>query len=202
MLFVLAAAMPLVVALGGSMTSGYGLASPSTQNYAARYTARIHGRLVNLAVPGYQCEDLLNNEIPRMPRGVSVVIIDCGINDIGGFGFTPALKPDGSKRTAPANDAELAGAQKDFARLLAVVRAREPGATIYLVNLRHWQRMTGVEAPQFAKDVNAWDAMLAATGLRIVDLNRDPRMYRSAYFQPDLLHPNVEGNAAIASDFP
>lgn len=194
--------MPLVVALGGSMTSGYGLASPSTQNYAARYTQQIHGTLANLAVPGYQCGDVVNNEIPKMPRGASIVILDCGINDVGGFGYTPEYKPDGTKRTAPANDAELAAAQRIFAHALALIQTKEPAATIYLVNLRHWQRMTGIEAPQFARNVNAWNAMLAATGLHVIDLSSDPRMYRAAYVQADLLHPNVEGNAAIASDFP
>lgn len=202
MLFVLAVAMPLVVALGDSMTYGYGLVSPSTQNYAARYTRRIHGTLVNLAVPGSQCEDVVNNAIPKMPRGASIVILNCGANDIGGFGFTPEGKPDGSKRTASANDAELAAAQQAFAHVLARIREREPMATIYLVNLRHWQRMADVEAAQFAKDVNAWNAMLAVTGLRVIDLSSDPHMYQPAYFQADLLHPNAEGNAAIASDFP
>jgi lysophospholipase L1-like esterase len=200
-MFFLIAAMPLVVALGDSSTSGYGLASPSTQNYAARYTRHIHGTLANLAVPGYQCEDVVNNEIPKMPRGATVVILNCGANDVGGFGFTPEYKPDGTTRTAPANDAELAAAQQAFAHALLLIRRDEPAATIYLVNLRHWQRMTGVEAPQFARDVNAWNAMLAATGLSVVDLSGDPRMYRAAYFQADLLHPNAEGNAAIASDF-
>jgi lysophospholipase L1-like esterase len=200
-MFFLIAAMPLVVALGDSSTSGYGLASPSTQNYAARYTRHIHGTLANLAVPGYQCEDVVNNEIPKMPRGATVVILNCGANDVGGFGFTPEYKPDGTTRTAPANDAELAAAQQAFAHALVLIRRDEPAATIYLVNLRHWQRMTGVEAPQFARDVNAWNAMLAATGLSVVDLSGDPRMYRAAYFQADLLHPNAEGNAAIASDF-
>lgn len=197
----LAAAMPLVIALGDSMTYGYGLASPATQSYAARYTRRIHGTLKNLAVPGSQCEDVLNNQTPKMPRGASIVILNCGINDIGGFGFTPEEKPDGRKRTAPANDAELATAQKAFAQTLALIRRSEPAAAIYLVNLRHWQRMTGMEAPQFAKDVNAWNAMLAATGFRVIDLSSDPRMYRDTYFQADLVHPNAEGNAAIASDF-
>ena len=201
MLLILAAALPLVIALGDSITYGYGLASPATQNYAARYTQRIHGTLMNLAVPGYQCDDVVNTEIPKMPHGATVVILNCGANDIGGFGFTPEYKPDGTRRTAPANDAELEAAQQAFAHALVLIRRKEPAATIYLVNLRHWQRMTGVEAPQFAKDVNAWNAMLAATGLSVVDVSGDPRMYRPAYVQADLLHPNAEGNAAIASDF-
>jgi lysophospholipase L1-like esterase len=202
MLAMLAApAPPLVVALGDSITYGYGLPSPSTQNYAALFARRIHARLVNLAVPGYQCEDVADNEIPRMPRGASIVILNCGTNDIGGFGFSGDGKPDGSKRTSAVNAIELAGAGKAFAHALALIHVRAPRAKIYLVSLRHWQRMTGAEAARFANDVNAWNAMLTATGLQIVDAGNDPRMYRSTYIQADFLHPNVAGNAAIASDF-
>jgi lysophospholipase L1-like esterase len=200
-MILLAIVMPLVVALGDSITFGYGLASPATQNYAARYTQHIDGKLVNLAVPGYQCEDVVDNEIPKMPRGASIVILNCGANDIGGYSFQFEDKPTGSRRTPAANDAELMRAENAFARALALIRSREPKATIYLVNLRHWQRMTGAESPQFAKDVNAWNAMLAATGLHVVDISSDPRMYRPAYIQGDILHPNPAGNEAIADDF-
>ena len=61
--------------------------------------------------------------------------------------------------------------------------------------------MTAPESPQFAKDVSAWNAMLLRTGLHVVDISSDPRMYEPKYILPDILHPNVEGNAAIASDF-
>ncbi|MGB6984429.1 MAG: SGNH/GDSL hydrolase family protein [Candidatus Aquilonibacter sp.] len=191
-----------MVALGDSITYGYGLPYPITQSYARQYVRRIRGKVVNLAVPGSQCDDVANNEIPKMPGHASIVILNCGSNDIGGFGFTPEGKPDGTKRTAPANDAELAAAERAFARALVLIREKAPRATIYLVNLRHWQRMTGPESPQFAKDVNAWNAMLERTGVHIVDISSDPRMYLAEYISPDLLHPNVEGNAAIASDFP
>jgi lysophospholipase L1-like esterase len=201
MLVMLATAMPLVLALGDSVTSGYGLSEPVTQNYAAQYARRIHGRLVNLAVPGSQCDDVVDNEIPKMPRGASVVILNCGINDVGGFGLTDQDKPDGVKRTAAASRQEMADARQAFAQALALIRHREPGARIYVVNLRHWQRMTGAEARQFAEDVNAWNAMIAATRLPVVDLSGDPRMYRPDFFRADLLHPNAEGNAAMASDF-
>ena len=193
--------VPLVVALGGSVSAGYGLASPATQNYAARYAARVRGRLVNLAEAGAQCDGIAEHQVPTMPAGAAVVILDCGTNDIGGFGYTPEGKPDGSKRTAAANDAELIEAEKSFDRALAMIRRREPHATIYLVNVRHWQRMTGPEAPQFARDVDAWNAMLAGAHARVVDIANDPRMYAERYILPDLVHPNAAGNVAIASDF-
>jgi acyl-CoA thioesterase I len=192
--------LPLVIALGDSLAYGYGLPSPSTQSYAAVFAQHIGGKLVSVAIPGSQCEDIVDNEIPKMPRGASIVILNCGANDIGGFGYTSEGKPDGTIRTAPANDAELAVAKRTYVHAIALIRAKEPDATIYLVNLRHWQRMTGHEAPQFAKDVNAWNAMLRATGLRIVDISSDPRMYDTRYILPDLLHPDIEGNKAIARE--
>jgi lysophospholipase L1-like esterase len=198
----LAPSLALIVALGDSITYGYGLASPPMQNYAALYAHRAHAKIVDLAVPGYQCDEVVRDEIPKMPRGASTVILNCGTNDIGGFSFTADDKPDGTHRTAPANDAEIAAAERTFARALALIRAREPQAKIVLIGVRSWQRMTGPPSPQFARDVAVWNAMLRATGLPVVDLTRDPRMYARAYFQPDLLHPNVAGNAAIASDFP
>jgi lysophospholipase L1-like esterase len=201
MALMLAATIPLVVALGDSVTYGYGLPVPATQNYAALYTRRIHGSLVNLAVPGAQCDDVVDNQIPKMPRGASIVILNCGINDVGGFGLTAEDKPDGVKRTAAASQGELAAAQQAFAHALALIRRAEPGAKIYVVNLRHWQRMTGPEARQFAQDVSAWNAMVAASGLSVVDVSGDPRMYQLDFFRADLLHPNTEGNAAMASDF-
>ncbi|HTU71340.1 MAG TPA: hypothetical protein VMF11_13605 [Candidatus Baltobacteraceae bacterium] len=61
--------------------------------------------------------------------------------------------------------------------------------------------MTGPESPQFAKDVDAWNVTLTRTGLHVVDISDDRRMYERRYILSDILHPNVEGNAAIASDF-
>jgi lysophospholipase L1-like esterase len=188
---------PLVVALGDSITYGYGLASRTTQNYAALYAASVGGRVVDLGQPGFACADVLKDEVPHMPSGAAVVIVNCGINDVGGFDFTPARVT----RFPAVSDTELASSEKSFAALLVRVRAKEPHATLYLVNLRHWQRIDGPEPHQFAKDVDAWNAMLTATHLHVVDICDDARMYDRANFRSDEIHPNVRGSEAIASDF-
>jgi lysophospholipase L1-like esterase len=190
-------ATPLVVALGDSITYGYGLPSRATENYAALYTATIGGKLVNLAVPGFSCKDVLEQQVSHVTAGATVVILNCGTNDVGGFDFTPTRVT----RAPAATDAELATYEKTFARLLAQVRSTAPKATVYLVNLRHWERIDGPEPRQFAKDVNAWNAMLAATHLPVVDLCGDARMYDTADFLHDRIHPNVAGSKAMASDF-
>jgi lysophospholipase L1-like esterase len=189
---------PLVVALGDSISYGHGLPNPAKQNYAALYTASIGGKLVNLSVPGYDCGDVLTNEVPRMPSGAAIVIVNCGINDVGGFDFTP---PDRVTRAPALTDAELATHEHTFAKLLAQIRSKEPAAKVYLVGLRHWQRIGGAEPRQFAKDVDAWNAMLAATNLTVIDLADDPKMYDPANFLRDEMHPNVAGHQAIVSHF-
>ena len=88
---------PIVIALGDSITYGFGLSSPATQNYAKLYARRISGTLVDLAVPGYTCADVFHAEVPKMKPGASIVILNCGTNDVGGFGLSGSL-PDGSKR--------------------------------------------------------------------------------------------------------
>jgi lysophospholipase L1-like esterase len=190
-------AAPLVVALGDSITYGYGLPSRTRQNYAALYTASIGGKLVNLGQPGYNCQDVLKNEVPNMPTGARVVILYCGTNDVGGFDFSPAKVT----RAPAATDAELAAYEKTFASVLAAVRAKEPHAKLYLLNLRHWQGIDGPEPRQFARDVDAWNAMLEATHLQVVDLCGDARMYNLANFLHDEIHPNVAGSKAMAGDF-
>jgi lysophospholipase L1-like esterase len=185
---------PLVVALGDSITYGYGLPSPATQSYAALYAASIGATLKNLAVPGAVCQDVLDRQIARMPAQAAIVIVNCGTNDVGGFDFTPARVT----RAPAATDAELAGYERVFAKVLARVRAKEPAARIYLINLRHWERIGAAEPPQFAKDVNVWNAMLVATHVPVVDITDDARMYDLAYFQHDELHPNVAGHKVIA----
>jgi lysophospholipase L1-like esterase len=189
---------PLVLALGDSITYGYGLQSPGSENYAALYAASIGGRIDDLASPGYTCEDVLKQEVPHMQSGAAVVIINCGTNDVGGFDFTPPAKVT---QAPAATESEFAAAERAFAQILAQVRKKEPAATIYLVNLRHWQRISATETPQVAQRIDEWNAMLLATHERVVDVSNDPRMYERRYLQHDGLHPNAAGHKIIMSLF-
>lgn len=190
---------PLLVALGDSITYGWALPHPSSQNYTALYASRTGARLVNLAVPGYTCAQV-RERLSRMPAGASSVILNCGTNDIGGFGATKGALPNGHHRIAPATQTELFSAEKDFRDILSTIRKTEPRARIIVLTVRHWQRMTGPEDPRFAKDVTTWNAMIKNAGVSVVDIAADPRMYRGAFIKPDLIHPNVAGNRVIAND--
>ena len=194
-----AAPHPFVVALGDSITYGWALPEPSTQNYASLYADRVGAELANLAVPGYTCAQV-RVRLTRMPSGASTVILNCGTNDIGGFGAVEGGVPNGHHRIPPATQRELFSAEKDFRDILSIVRKKEPNARIVVLTIRHWQRMTGPEDPRFAKDVTTWNAMIRKSGAHVVDIAADPRMYQLEYIQEDLIHPNIEGNDAIADD--
>lgn len=194
-----AAPHPFVVALGDSITYGWALPDPSTQNYASLYADRVGAEIANLAVPGYTCAQV-RVRLTRMPSGASTVILNCGTNDIGGFGAVNRGLPNGHHRISPATQRELFSAEKDFSDILSIVRKKEPSARIVVLTIRHWQRMTGPEDPRFAKDVTTWNAMIRKSGVHVVDISADPRMYQAEYIQSDLIHPNVEGNDAIADD--
>lgn len=191
---------PLVVALGDSITFGFGLTRPAQQNYAARYARRSHARLANLAVPGYTCVDVLQREVPKMPAGATVVILNCGINDIGGFGLQPSGLPDGHLRSAPASRAELHASETAFVRMLAAIRRRDAGARIVVFTQRHWQRMTRREDARFAADVDAWNAFIRVPGVRVVDIAADRRFALPVAMQSDLIHPNLAGHTALLDD--
>lgn len=189
----------MLVALGDSITYGWALPSPSTQNYAALYADRVGIKLVNLAVPGYTCAQV-RVRLSRMPAGASTVILNCGTNDIGGFGATPGHLPNGYHRIPPATQIQLFSAEKDFEDIVSTVRKKEPRARIVALTIRHWQRMTGPEDPRFAKDVTTWNAMIRQAGVHVVDIAADPRMYQGRYIKWDLIHPNAAGNVVIAGD--
>lgn len=190
---------PFVVALGDSITYGWDLPDPSAQNYASLYAGRIGAELANLAEPGYTCAQV-RVRLLRMPSGASTVILNCGTNDIGGFGAEHGGIPNGHHRIPPATQTELFSAEKDFRDILSTIRKKEPYARIVALTIRHWQRMTGPEDPRFAKDVTTWNAMIRNSGVHVVNIAADPRMYQSAYIRQDLIHPNVAGNEAIAND--
>lgn len=173
---------------------------PPTQNYAAVYARRIGAKLVDYAVPGYTCLDIAREDYAKMPSGASTVILNCGTNDIGGFGPSAGELPNGHHRIPPATPAKLLISEKAFKDIVAIVRRKEPKAQIVAITVRSWQRMTGPEDPRFAKDVTAWNVMIGKLHVRVVDIAADRRMYEAAFIQADLLHPNVAGNDVIAGD--
>lgn len=60
--------------------------------------------------------------------------------------------------------------------------------------------MTSLENPQFAADVDEWNAFIRFPGARVIDIAADRRLYEAAAMQSDLIHPSLIGNNAIVGD--
>lgn len=71
-----------VTAFGDSFTAGFGLASPSTQNWAALLAAEKGWTLTNSAVSGSLCMDQADFFMPQNPTTTSIYAVMFGYNDM------------------------------------------------------------------------------------------------------------------------
>lgn len=74
---------PVVVWLGDSTAAGVGVtgASDALPNQAASVSG-IGQHVVSLAVSGARVQDVLQRQLPKVPSGTGVVVIDVGANDV------------------------------------------------------------------------------------------------------------------------
>lgn len=71
-----------LTSFGDSFTAGFGLASPSTQNWAALLSAEKGWTLTNNAVSGSLCMDQADYFMPQSPTTASIFAVMFGYNDM------------------------------------------------------------------------------------------------------------------------
>ena len=168
---------PVIVALGDSLTAGFGL--PQDQSFPAQLEAALKARgseaqVINAGVSGDTAAAGLARLDWALPDDASAVIIELGGNDA-----LQGLPPEGTKAA--------------LAKIIERVQAR--GLPILLA---------GMEAPpNMGKDyVDAFRAHLCRprSALRrdlLSVLSRGRGAQRRALMQADGIHPNAEGVAVI-----
>jgi lysophospholipase L1-like esterase len=190
---------PVVAAIGDSITYGHGLASPQTQAFPYVVGRDLGARrVVDLGVPGTDVEYAIANEVPKIPRDATVVLIFEGTNEMW-----PVIDR-GKDGGSPSFDTHV----RAYKRLIAAVRERLPHARLVLINVRNY----GYDGQTFFKGESQaaegrftlnWDAMVntvaAASSSAVVDLRCDESMYDRALFS-DGIHPTAQGQRRIASD--
>jgi lysophospholipase L1-like esterase len=189
----------VLVAIGDSITAGYGLPHPSSQAYPFLVGAALHAsRVVDLAVPGTDSAYAAAREVRAIPTDASIVIVNEGTNEMWPV-IDHARFDDGP--------ADVASHELAFRRLLAAIVVRAPQARIVVVNTRNYgydgQRFfAGVSKPAQARFVHNWDRFLdgfaAGRDVVLVDLRCEPFMYDGALFT-DGIHPTARGHASIAA---
>ena len=168
--------VPVIVALGDSLTAGLGL--PQDQAFPAQLEAAlkargVEARVVNAGVSGDTAAAGLARLDWALPEDTSAVIIELGANDA-----LQGLPPEGTKKALAA----------------IVERLQAKGLPILLA---------GMEAPRnLGKDyVDAFGAiypdLAARYGLILYPFFLDGAALNESLMQKDGLHPNAEGVAVI-----
>jgi lysophospholipase L1-like esterase len=167
----------LYVAIGDSITFGYGLNAPGRDAFPYFVAQRLGLRVLDLGIPGVDARGALALQTPRVPRTATIVTIFVGTNDADRI------------RRGTFRDAEF---RTTYRNLIAAAHAAAPFAQIYLLTPET------IMADRWG--VTDFIRSQANASARLIDLDRDRRLHLRANYQPDFIHPNVAGQRQIASD--
>jgi sialate O-acetylesterase len=167
----------LYVAIGDSITYGYGLSSPSRDAFPYVVGRRLGIPVLNLGIPGADARDALAFESNRVPHDATLITIFLGTNDADRI------------RRGLFNKAQF---ERTYRTLIVEAHEAAPNARIYLLTpLTVYASRYGVKT--FIRSERSEIAQL-------IDLDRDRMLHLGESFQPDFIHPNVAGQDRIAAD--
>lgn len=167
----------LYVAIGDSITFGYGLDAPGRDAFPYLVARKLGVHVLDLGIPGVDARGALALESPRVPRSATIVTIFIGTNDADRI------------RRGTFTQAQFRSTYRD---LIAKAHAAAPNARIYL--------LTPETALSHRHGVTTFIRSQANATAKLIDLDRDRLLHSAANYQPDFIHPNVAGQQRIASD--
>jgi len=195
--------MPLIAAIGDSITYGTGTSNPPTTSYAERAAALLGDRIVDFGIPGAQTK-AITSEVASIPMDADAVLIYAGTNDV-------AVAADHLASPAAAVT-NVKTFEPDFDALLAAIHTRVPAATLIVVTLRDFGRLgSGSAQPTRFTDaslsatVHEWNLhvrkIAAEYKARLLDLETDPQWYIRTDYGDDGrdVHPADPGAARLAA---
>lgn len=75
------------VALGDSMTYGYGTTNPGVYGYPYQLARADGFQVFDLGIPGEQITNMLTQEMPKVPRNANLITVMIGVNDQSYIGY-------------------------------------------------------------------------------------------------------------------
>ncbi len=182
------------VALGDSMTYGYGTTDPATESFPAQFAAMRGTTADDLGIDGENAFGMLQNEVGHVPADATLVTVWIGVNDV-----------DAMVAGEPVSEVAA-----QVAQAVADIRADAPNAVVVL--------LTPVDVSLLAPDSDAYkadpttraeahavtlayDAALRTLGPRVCDIGEDPAYYADPahFYAVDHYHPSDAGAAFIAT---
>lgn len=171
---------PVVVVLGDSITSGYGLARPATESLPAQLKAALArlGRAVdvrNAGVTGDTAADALRRLDRSVPRGADLCLVALGGNDL-------------------LNGVDPARTRRDLTAIVRRLKARR--IKVLLAGMR----APPILDPAYASAFDGLFAQVARTeGAAFYPFLLEGVALDARYNQRDRIHPNAEGVRRIAA---
>ena len=163
------------------------------------------GNQYGRGIPG----NLLDQEMPFVPRASTVVTVFAGGNDSNAIGTAVDRGAGGSDPNGYI-DQQIDRFARDYVTLVRGIRDRAPSARIVAVNLPNMAGLpyaAGLSTVQrrYLQRISvgfsrAGANALTAHGVVVVDLLCDARSYQTGHYSGDGFHPNDPGYAFLASE--
>lgn len=151
--------------------------------------------------------NLIEQEAPFVTRGATVVTVFTGANDVNTI--TSALANGaGGNDQAGYIDQKVATFASDYSTLISAIRSRAPSARIVVLNLPNMAGLPYLAGASTAQKQAAQRASVRMTttvintlsGVTVIDLMCDSRIYQSSIYSSDGFHPNDAGYAIIGAE--
>lgn len=151
--------------------------------------------------------NIIDQEMPFVRSNAGLVTVFTGANDVNTVIAALGNGAGASNQTAYI-DEKVAAFGADLNTLLTGIRARAASARIVLINLPNLGALPYLanaslaqrQAAQRASVRMTTTAINTQTGVTIIDLMCDPRVYQSNFFSSDGFHPNDNGYSILGAE--
>lgn len=150
--------------------------------------------------------NFIDQEAPFVPRETTLITVFAGANEVNLITSALGAGMGGSDPTAYV-DQQVATFANDFRRLMSTLRSQAPSARLLLLNVPNVAGMPFLaggpraqrQAAQRASVRMTTDVInpLAGSGVTVIDLLCDGRLYDRNNYSSDGFHPNDAGYAII-----
>jgi lysophospholipase L1-like esterase len=150
--------------------------------------------------------NMIDGELPFVDRNATLVTVFAGPNEVNTITGALGGGAGGSNPTAFI-DAQVSTWTNDFATLVNGLRSRAPGARIVALNVPNVGALPSASRDSTAQKQAAQRASVrmtaginATSGITVIDLMCDARIYQAGSFSSDGFHPSDAGYAVLGGE--
>lgn len=149
--------------------------------------------------------NIIDGELPFVAKDSTLVTIFTGANEVNTITAAIGNGAAGTNTSAYV-DNQVSTFASDFTTLLNGIRSRAPAARIIVLNVPNVGALPFLARDSTAQkqaaqraSVRMTNAINAMSGITVIDLMCDSRLYQASTFSPDGFHPNDNGYAILGA---